>query len=116
MKSITTKNKLFAKVYKKNSADLIAKYKIYFNKLTTIKRLAKEQYYTSQLTEHKQSISKQWSIINELLEKGRRKRNFMNKLINENNKIIEKNSEISNTLNDYFINVRPNLNAKIDNC
>ena len=36
--------------------------------------------------------------------------------MNENNKIIEKSSEISNTLNDYFINVGPNLNAKIDNC
>ena len=116
MKSITTKNKLFAKCYKKNNTDLIAKYKIYLNKLTTIKRLAKEQYYTSQLIEHKQSISKQWSIINELLENGRRKQNFINKLMNKNNKIIEKSSEISNTLNDYFINVGPNLNAKIDNC
>ena len=47
MKSITTKNKLFAKCYKKNNADLIAKCKIYFNKLTTIKRLAKKQYYTN---------------------------------------------------------------------
>ena len=36
--------------------------------------------------------------------------------MNENNKIIEKSSEISYTLNDYFINVGPNLNAKIDNC
>ena len=82
-----------------------------------IKQLAKEQYYTSQLIEDKQSISKQWSIIiNELLEKGRRKQNFINKLMNENNKIIEKSSEISNTLNDYFINVGPNLNAKTDNC
>ena len=117
MKSITTKNKLFAKCHKKKKhTDSIAKYKIYLNKLTTIKRLAKEQYYTSQLIEHKQSISKQWSIINELLEKGRRKQNFINKLMNKNNKIIEKSSEISNTLNDYFINMGPNLNAKIDNC
>ena len=56
------------------------------------------------------------NCLNELLEKGRRKQNFINKLMNRNNKIIEKSSEISNTLNDYFINVGPNLNAKIDNC
>ena len=67
MKSITTKNKLFAKCYKKNNTDLIVKYKIYLNKLTTIKRLSKEQYYTSQLIEHKQNISKQWSIINKVI-------------------------------------------------
>ena len=38
--------------------------------------------------------------------------------MNKNNKIIEKSFkiEISNTLNDYFINVGPNLNAKTDNC
>ena len=116
MKSITTKNKLLAKCYKKNNTDVIAKYKMYLNNLTTIKRLAKEQYYTSQLIEHKRSISKQWSIINELLEKGRRKQNLIIKLMNENNKIIENSYDISNTLNDYFINVGPNLNAKIDNC
>ena len=62
IKSITTKNKLFAKYFKKSNADLIAKYKKYLNKLPTITRLAKEKYYTSQLYEHKQSISKQWSI------------------------------------------------------
>ena len=56
------------------------------------------------------------SVINELLERGRRKQNFIIKLMNENNKITEKSSEISNTLNDYFINVGPNLNAKTDNC
>ena len=53
----------------KNKLDLLSYYKKYLNKLTTVKRLAKEQYYTSQLIEHKQNMKKQWTIINELLQK-----------------------------------------------
>ena len=58
LKSIKTKNKLYTKCYKQNNPELIAYYKKYLNKLTFIKRLAKEQYYTSQLLKHKQDISK----------------------------------------------------------
>ena len=47
LKSIKTKNKLYTKCYKQNNPELIAYYKKYLNKLTFIKRLAKEQYYTS---------------------------------------------------------------------
>ena len=43
LKSIKTKNKLYANCYKQNNSNLISKYKQHSNKLTTIKRLAKEQ-------------------------------------------------------------------------
>ena len=88
-------------------------YKKYLNKLTFIKRLAKEQYYTSQLQKHKQDISKQWSIINKLLDQNKRCNNTtIHKLTTKDDENIESKSEISNTLNDYFANVGANLSAQ----
>ena len=45
LKSISTKNKLFQQCYKQNNTFLDAKYKSYLNKLTTIKEIAKRNYY-----------------------------------------------------------------------
>ena len=44
--SIQTKNKIFRKCYKRKDADLILVYKQYTNKLTTIRRIAKQNYCT----------------------------------------------------------------------
>ena len=49
LKSIKTKNALFKKCYKKNDLDLIVNYKIYSNKLTTIKKIAKQNYYAAMI-------------------------------------------------------------------
>ena len=112
-KSIKTKNKLYTKCYKQNKPELIAYYTKPLNKLTFIKRLAKEQYYTSQLLKHKQDISKQWFIIKELLDQNKRCSNTtIHKLTTNEDENIESKSEISNTLNDYFVNVGANLSAQ----
>ena len=58
LKFIKTKNRLYTKCYKQDNPRLIAHYKKYLNKLTSIKRQAKEQYYVSQLLKHKQDVSK----------------------------------------------------------
>lgn len=110
---IKTKNSLFAKCYKQNKTQLISSYKQTCNKLTTMKRKAKEQYYTSQLAKHKQNTAKQWKIINELLEKHRKQQPVINKLVDEDNKVIKSASAICNTLNEYFVNIGPNLSDKI---
>ena len=115
LKSIKTKNRLYNKCYKQDNPELIAHYKKYLNKLTSIKRLAKERYYTSQLLKHKQDVTKLWTIINELLDQSKRCSNTtIHKLTTIDNKYVESQSEISNILNDYFVNVGANLSAKAD--
>ena len=64
LKSIQTKNALFTKCYKKNDPVLIEKYKKYSNKLTTIKRIAKQNYYAKMIQSNKNDLSKQWKLIN----------------------------------------------------
>ena len=50
----------------KNDLDLIANYKKYCNKLTTIKRIAKQNYYASMIQINKKDLSKQWQLINQI--------------------------------------------------
>ena len=66
LKSITTKNKLFQQCYKHQDTHLVSTYKTYRNKLTKLKELAKRMYYQNELHLHKENISKQWKIINEI--------------------------------------------------
>ena len=47
LKSIKTKNRLFNQCYKRYNSDLITQSKQYSNKLTTVKSIAKQDYFRS---------------------------------------------------------------------
>ena len=59
---------MFKKFHKKNDAGLIEKYRKYTNKLTVVKRIAKQNYNTSLIEITKKNLSKQWRLINEILQ------------------------------------------------
>ena len=60
LKFIQTKNALFKTILKKNDSVLIENYKKYFNKLTTIKKTSKQNYYAHMIQFNKNDLSKQW--------------------------------------------------------
>ena len=114
LNSIKTKNKLFRKCYKQNKRHLIKQYKLYLNKLTSIKRIAKQQYYYSQITTNRRDSAKVWKNINEII--GMKKKNCekpITKLLNKNNKCIENRQEMTEEFNDFFLNIGPTLANKI---
>ena len=113
LKSIQTKNVLFKKCYKKNDPVLIENYKKYSNKLTSIKRIAKQNYYTHMIQLNKNDLSKQWRLINQILEKNNKQKASTTKLINEKNESLISNVGICNNLNSYFINIGPKMASKI---
>ena len=113
LKSISTKNALFQKCYKQNKIHLITHYKIYLNKLTKLKRIAKKNYYQKEI--HKQDESKQWKIINEILGHKKNKHKIVSTITDVNNRIVSENTEICNIFNNYFTNVGPSMDAKIPN-
>ena len=82
LKSIQTKNALFKKCYKKNDPVLIENYKKYSNKLTSIKRIAKQNYYAHMIQLNKNDLSKQWRSINQILERNNKPKASITKLIN----------------------------------
>ena len=78
LKSNQTKNALFTKCYKKNDPVLITKYKKYSNKLTTIKKVAKQNYYAKMIQSNKNDLSTQSKLIRNNKQKA-----TVTKLINE---------------------------------
>ena len=57
LKSIKTKNSSFNQCYKRNNSNLITQFKQYSNKLTTVKRIAKQDYFMSLLLESRNNVS-----------------------------------------------------------
>ena len=115
LKSIKTKNRLFNQCYKRNNSDLITQFRWYSNKLTTVKRIAKQDYFMSLLLESRNNVSQQWKIINKILEKNQKKTNVINKLVTDNGIVLTDSKAICNKLNNFFVSIGPIMASKISN-
>ena len=54
-------------------------------------------------------------MINDLLRKTTNQNNAIHRMLKHDKQMTENKDEISNILNDYFVNIGPNLSAKINN-
>lgn len=113
LKSIQTKNAMFKKCYKKNDPLLIENYKKFSNKLTTIKRIAKQNYYATMIKLNKKNMSKHWQLINQILQRNNKQKQSINKLVTENNVTLTDCKDICDELNNYFTNIGPNMASKL---
>ena len=95
---------------------LICKYKNYLNKLTRLKQVAKKNYYQNELNKHKNNLSKQWKLINEIISHKKYQRQIINVISDINNEKITDTQAISNLLHNYFTNIGPSMDAKIPKC
>ena len=69
---------------------------------------AKRDYYTKYFKKHESDSRKQWSMINQILNRTRKSHNIINKLV-INDKVINKTADITETFNEYFTNIAKNL-------
>ena len=77
LKSIQTlANKLYKDCFKQNNIQLLDKYKKYSNILTITKTSIKTFYHKTEIEKHKFNISKQWKIINEIINKNNKQSHF----------------------------------------
>ena len=51
---------------------------------------------------NKKNLSKQWQLINQILQRGHRVKKPLTKLITEKNETLTDNEDISNELNNFF--------------
>ena len=91
--SIKVKNKLYA------SGDT-ANYKIYRNKICTLTRLSKQQYYSKFFNDNLTNMKKTWEGINNVLAR---------KLKNTKSITTCDQRRIANVFNDHFASVGPKL-------
>jgi len=111
LKSIKTKNKLFYKIQNldKTDSNKWNKYKKYRNKLNHIMEYAKMIYFKNQIAEKGNNCRKLWSTINEILNKGRKQTNVINKVQNELGSSDTTAFDIANTLSKYFSSIGEKL-------
>lgn len=88
------------------------RYKVYKNKLTDVIRNSKKLYYKKVLYENKNNIKGTWYILNSLIKQESTKIIYPDYFIDKNGENHNLN-DIVNSFNHFFVNVGPNLAAKI---
>ena len=104
--SIKRQNRLFLKFQNEKTEEAQGSYKMYRNKLTRVKKLAKSIYYGELLTKNGKSES--WKIINKLLRK-KIKTNSLPTLLKVDGKVIEQPADICHEFNKHFCSIGKNL-------
>ena len=94
--------KKFMKLYPNNS-----KYRV------ILKLAAKRMYYQNQLSRHKNNLSKQWSIMNEIITNNQKYQEMIATIAGFEKEVVSDKSTICSVLNDFFVNVGLTMNAKM---
>ena len=106
------KNYLYQIFLKNRTKQAEIKYKKYKNKLTTIMREVKKDYYTKQLDTKRNNIKEMWKVLNTAIGRGIKTSCFPEFFV-ENNRVIRDKEEIVDCFNNFFTNVGPELAKKI---
>jgi exonuclease III len=75
-------------------------------------KLAKNEYYKKYFDQYRDDGKKQWSMINQLLNRSTKKVK-VNKLCDSNGDIVNNPTDIAEKFNEYFSNIASNLKKKI---
>ena len=108
-KSIKVKNSLL------QSGNLV-KYKFYRNRIRTLTRLSKKNYFHTFFLDNLNNMKNTWNGINSLINNNRKKSKVVSSLKRLNDNSTTKDPlEISNIFNRYFTSVGHNLATQVPN-
>ena len=106
-KSIRVKNKLYA-------SDDRVKYKMYRNRICTLTRISKQQYYTKFFNDNLTNMKKTWEGINSILAHKSKNSNPISFIKDPDDNSMSNNpNRIANILNEHFASVGPKLANKL---
>ena len=106
------KNKLYRKYLNVKSAANEMNYKNYRNKLHHLIKIAEKRHYSELLNECQDNIKKTWQIIKNIVNKNKASQ-LQTKFKLNDGSFTTDGYVISNKFNDFFVNIGPNLAAKI---
>ncbi|XP_060780217.1 uncharacterized protein LOC132888186 isoform X1 [Neoarius graeffei] len=106
------KNILYRQFLKHRTIEGEEKYKKYKNKLTNIIRICKKDYYNKLVEKNKNNIKGIWTVLNGIVRNGSKTTNYP-EYYTENDKTINNMEDVVNGFNQFFVNVGPDLAAKI---
>jgi len=84
------------------------------NRIISLLRTSKKQYFAQFFEENQTNIKKTWEGIRNLLNVSKKSATLINK-ITENDVIFTDAKKISNKLNDFYVNMGNNIDKKIPN-
>ena len=90
------------------------RYKNYKNKLTTIKRKCKKQYFSKLINDNRDDIKGTWRILNSLINKKNSTIEYPDAFHSDDDSQVKGDRNIANHFNDFFVNVGPKLASKIE--
>ena len=97
---------MYRKSIQKPSENNISRYKNYTSELNTLLRLAKQNYFSSELDRKKHNMKNTWKILNSILRSP--KKSICDKFV-ANRNIINEPKQIADGFNKYFANIGPSL-------
>ena len=83
LKCIRRKNKLYKKYLNKPTETNATTFKMYRNKLNSLLKLAKQNYFSSKLDKERYNTRNTWKVLNSILRSPKKK--CCNKFVRENN-------------------------------
>ena len=105
---IYKKNKLYKNYLKQRNENALWKYKAYRNKLVSLLKISKENYYKSYFKNSLHNSKATTKGIGELISLKRKNSFIPSKIIKENNTIANVKT-IANEFNNFFANIGKNL-------
>ena len=110
--AIKTKNKLYLKSLKIDTAANEIQYKKYRNKLNHILRCAERKHFQDILEKNEHNIKKTWQIFKSIVNRNKKSQVHSKSKLKDDTFTTDK-SVISCKFNDFFVNIGPNLAKKI---
>ena len=107
---IRRKNRLHKKSMQKPTEANVSKYKNYRNRLNSLLRRAKQNYFSTQLDKEKRNMKNTWKILNSILRCPKKK---CSQKFTINNKVYTEPTDVANKFNEYFANIGPTLASTI---
>ncbi len=112
LKSINTKNKLYKRYVQKPCEERLGAFKIYRNKLNSLIRQSKREYYKRKFESVKHNLRKTWKTINSIIGRNKKSKIQTQFTTSQGQKISDPQI-ISNDFNDFFVNIGPKLASTI---
>ena len=89
------------------------KYKTYKNKLTSLKRICKKEYFSKLLENNKDNVKNTWRVLNSLINKQFKCSEYPDTFKDDDGLFVKGDKNIANKFNSFFTNVGPKLASKI---
>lgn len=115
-KSLNERDKMFRKFLKEKNHvlrnDLFLKYRRYRNRLVSIMRGSKKQFFVGFFNENIQNCKKIWEGVNQLTNLRKKSKN-VNISINIAERIVSEPTAVANEFNTYFCGIAEKVRSKI---